>query len=250
MPTVPVCQAAHVGTLEYQQAWDLQLRLAQEIREGHRPNTLLLLEHPPVYTKGRLSKTEHLLLTPEALQEKGITIYETDRGGQVTFHGPGQLVAYPVVNLREWGGPVKYVRTLERIIIDTLADFDVRAGNVEGLTGVWVDDAKIAAIGVKISRGVAYHGLSLNVNTDLSYYDYIVPCGIEDRGVTSVSTVLAASVEMEHVRYSLTYHFGQGMGFKMVEADLSLELAAHNPGFFGKGLGNPFLQERVPQRPS
>lgn len=225
MATAPVCQAAHLGTLEYQQAWELQLRLAHEIRDGQRPNTLLLLEHPPVFTKGRLSKTEHVLLTPQALEEKGIPIYETDRGGQVTFHGPGQLVAYPVVNLREWGGPLKYVRTLERIIIDTLADFDVAAGLVDGLTGVWVGDAKIAAIGVKISRGVAYHGLAINVNTDLSYYEYIVPCGIDDRPVTSMANLLSGPVEMEQVRYSLTYHFGQGMGFKMTEADLAMELS-------------------------
>ena len=224
MPNTLVCQSAHLGTLEYQQAWDLQLRFAQEIRDGQRPNTLLLLEHPPVYTKGRLSKTEHVLLTPEALQEKGIPIYETDRGGQVTYHGPGQLVAYPVVSLRDWGGPLKYVRTLERIIIDTLADFDVIAGLVEGLTGVWVDDAKIAAIGVKISRGVAYHGLAINVNTDLSHYEYIIPCGIEDRPVTSLSKIVGGAAEMEQVMYSLTYHFGQGMGFKMVEADLAIEL--------------------------
>jgi len=225
LPTPPVCQAAHVGILEYQQAWDLQLRLAQEIRDGLRPNTLLMLEHPPVFTKGRLSKTDHVLLDPDALQNKGIAIFDTDRGGQVTFHGPGQLVAYPVVNLKEWGGPVKYVRTLERIIIDTLVDFDVTASLVEGLTGVWVGDAKIAAIGVKISRGVAYHGFAINVNTDLNYYDYIVPCGIEDRPVTSLSKVLGGPVEMEQVRYSLTYHFGQGMDFKMVEADFGLELA-------------------------
>ena len=225
MPPPPVCNVSRLGTLGYQQAWALQLRLAQEIRDGQRPNTLLLLEHPPVFTKGRLSKTDHVLLTPQALEEKGIPIYETDRGGQVTFHGPGQLVAYPVVNLREWGGPLKYVRTLERIIIDTLADFNLTAGLVDGLTGVWVGEAKIAAIGVKIGRGVAYHGLAINVNTDLSYYDYIVPCGIEDRPVTSVAELLGGSVEMEQVRYSLTYHFGQGMGFKMTEADLGVELS-------------------------
>jgi len=239
VPTTPVCQAAHLGTLEYQQAWDLQLRLAQEIRDGQRPNTLLLLEHPPVFTKGRLSKTEHVLLTPEALQEKGIPIYETDRGGQVTFHGPGQLIAYPVVNLREWGGPLKYVRTLERIIIGTLADFDVAAELVEGLTGVWVGDAKIAAIGVKISRGVAYHGFSINVNTDLSYYDYIIPCGIEDHPVTSMAQLLGHAVDTEEVRYSLTYHFGQGMGFKMAEADLSIELNAELREASASGVDNP-----------
>ena len=215
----PICQAAHLGTLEYQKAWDLQLRIAKEVRESNRPNTLLLLEHPSVYTKGRLSSLDHLLLSPNELADKGICVYETDRGGQITYHGPGQLVAYPVVDLRQWGGPLKYVRTLERIIIDTLGDFQIQAGLVEGLTGVWTGDAKVAAIGVKISRGVAYHGLSINVNTDLSYYDHIVPCGIDDRPVTSMAQLLGRSVDQQEVQYSLVYHFGQNMGFKMEEVD-------------------------------
>jgi lipoate-protein ligase B len=179
----------------------------------------LLLEHPPVYTRGRLSRPEHISLTPDQLRAKGISIYDTDRGGQVTYHGPGQLVGYPVVDLREWGGPVKYVRTLERIIIDTLADFEIQGGPEPGLTGVWVGDAKIAAIGVRISRGVAYHGFAINVNTDLSYYDHIVSCGIEDRPVTSMTRLLGEEVEMEMVEYSVAYQFGKGMGFRMVEAD-------------------------------
>ncbi len=212
------CQAAFLGIVEYQPALDLQRSLAQQISEGKQPNTLLLLEHPPVYTKGRLSRLDHLLLSPKELQVKGIDVYETDRGGQITYHGPGQLVAYPVVALRQWGGPLKYVRTLERVIVDTLGDFQIQGGLVEGLTGVWVGDAKVAAIGVKISRGVAYHGLSINVNTDLSYYDHIVPCGIDDRPVTSMARLLDRPVEPEEVRYSLVYHFGRNMGFKMQEA--------------------------------
>ena len=114
------------------------------------------------------------------MEARGIAVYEADRGGQVTFHGPGQLVGYPVIDVRAWGGPLKYVRTLEQVIIATLADFGVIAGVSDGITGVWAGEAKIAAIGVKISRGVAYHGFAINVNTDLSYFDYIVPCGIED----------------------------------------------------------------------
>ena len=219
MPPLSTCQAARMGTMDYQQAWDLQLRLAQEIREGRQPNTLLLLEHPLVYTKGRLSQAVHVLLSPEEIRGIGIAVLETDRGGQVTFHGPGQLIGYPVVNLKDWGGPLKYVRTLEQVIIASLADFKIEAGVVEGVTGVWVGDAKIGAIGVKISRGVAYHGFSLNVNTDLSYYDYIVPCGIEDKPVTSMAKILGSVVDMEEVNYSVVYHFGRCMGFKMAEVD-------------------------------
>lgn len=188
---------------------------------GEQPNTLLLLEHPSVYTKGRLSRPDHILLSPEETEAKGIPIYETDRGGQVTYHGPGQLVGYPVVDLRQWGGPLKYVRTLERIIVDTLAEFEIEAGSMEGRTGVWAGDGKIAAIGVKISRGVAYHGFSINVNTDLSYYNHIVPCGIPDLAVSSMAQILGETVDPAMAQYSLVYHFGSGMGFHMVETDLS-----------------------------
>ncbi len=205
--------------MEYRQAWDLQVNLADAVRSGQEPNTLLLLEHPPVYTRGRLSKPEHILLAADELEARGIAVYEADRGGQVTFHGPGQLVGYPVIDVRAWGGPLKYLRALEQIIIATLADFGVIAGVIDGITGVWAGEAKIAAIGVKISRGVAYHGLAINVNTDLSYFDHIVPCGIEDRPVTSMAQILSQRVDMDMVQYSLTYQFGKAMGFTMVESE-------------------------------
>jgi len=220
VPTPSPCQIIRLGTVEYHRAWELQVELAAKVHDGAQPNTLLLLEHSPVYTKGHLSKPEHILLSDEELRQKGIGVYEADRGGQVTFHGPGQLVAYPVVDLREWGGPVKYVRTLERIIVDSLADFKITAETIDGITGVWVDGAKIAAIGVKISRGVAYHGFAINVTTDLSYYSHIVPCGIADRPVTSMAEVLGEDVDMGMAQYSLAYQFGKGMGFRMVEAEL------------------------------
>lgn len=200
------------GTVDYRRAWEWQVALADAVREGRRPNTLLLLEHPPVYTLGRLSKPEHLLASPEELAAVGADLVETDRGGQITFHGPGQLVAYPVVDLRGWGGPLKYVRTLEQVIINVLSDFGISAGLNPGLTGVWVGDAKIAAIGVKISRGVAYHGFSINVNTDLSYYDRIVPCGIEDGQVTSMERVLGQPLDLADVAQRVAVRFGEGMG--------------------------------------
>ena len=200
------------------------MRLAQEIRDHQRPNTLLLLEHPPTYTLGRLSQAGHILLSPEELERRGISVCETDRGGQATYHGPGQLVAYPVVDLREWGGPLKYVRTLEQVIIGTLADLQLQGHLEEGITGVWVGDGKVAAIGVKISRGVAFHGLAINVNTDLSYFSHIVPCGIPDLRVTSIAQESHRPVDMGMVRYSLVYRFGREMGFKMVEGEVATDL--------------------------
>jgi lipoate-protein ligase B len=226
VPTQALCQVVYLGLVEYRRAWELQVRVAQAVREGRQPNTLLLLEHPPVYTWGRLSPPEHMLLTPAQLAERGIAVVETDRGGQVTFHGPGQLVAYPIVDLRQWGGPLKYVRTLEQAIIRTLADLGVAGELMPGLTGVWVGGAKIAAIGVKISGGVAHHGFAINVNTDLTYFHHIVPCGIGDRPVTSVSQALGKTAPMDQVRYSAAYQFGQVMGFRMAEGELPASLAA------------------------
>ena len=219
MPIAPTCNVYHLGTVEYLPAWELQRELVQRVADGHQPNTLLLLEHQPVYTMGRRGTRDQVLLSDSQLTERGIALTESDRGGEVTYHGPGQLVAYPVLDLKEWGGPVKYVRTLEQVIIKTLADFGVVASLVEGLTGVWVEGRKIAAIGVRISRGVCHHGLALNVNTDLSYFQHIVPCGIEDGEVTSMEGLLGNHVDMETVAYSLVYHLGVEMGFRMVESE-------------------------------
>ena len=140
-----------------------------------------------------------MLLDDGKLRELGLQLHEVDRGGEVTYHGPGQLVGYPILDLREWGGPVKYVRSLEQVIIKTLADFGIHAGLVNGLTGVWVEAEKIASIGVKISRGVSYHGFALNVNTNLAFFDHIIPCGIADREVTSMERLRGDAVEVDVV---------------------------------------------------
>ena len=219
MPEKPYCQVISLGTVEYRRAWRLQTELVDAVHDGRQPNTLLLLEHPPVYTRGRLSKDEHIPFTPRELREQGIEVVETDRGGQVTYHGPGQLVAYPIVNLREWGGPLKYVRTLEQVIINSLAYFGIAASVEPGRTGVWVGDAKIAAIGVKISRGIAHHGFAINVNPDLSKFAQIVPCGITDRGVTSIAPLMERAnrpqPNMKQVRDAVVRSFGSGMGYRM-----------------------------------
>ena len=215
MPPANLCRAVWLGDMEYLEAYDLQLSLVEKVHSGQEPNTLLLLEHPHVYTKGRLSKESDVLLPEEDLAAKGVAVLETDRGGQVTYHGPGQLVVYPIVNLKDWGGPVKYVRALEQVVIATLAEMGITANCESGNTGVWTGQGKIAAIGVKISRGIAFHGLALNVNTDLTYYQNIIPCGIADRPVTSMASILREPVDMELVRYGLVYQFGREFGWTM-----------------------------------
>ncbi len=223
----PLCTVHHLGAVEFVRAWDLQKALADEVRSGARPNTLLLLEHPPVYTIGRTGSRDQVLLDRDGPGGLDIPVHDVDRGGQVTYHGPGQLVAYPILDLRQWGGPLQYVRTLERIIIATLGDFGIEGVLVEGLTGVWAaigpapdqPRSKIASIGVKISRGVCYHGLALNITTDLGPYQHIVPCGIVDCGTTSMQE-LSGAADPELVAYSLTYHLGREMGFSMKAAPL------------------------------
>ena len=217
------CHILKPGLIDYLQAWELQKQLAEQVATGHRPNTLLLLEHPHVYTIGRSGSREDILLSPQQLDSMGVSVYDVDRGGQVTYHGPGQLVAYPIVNLKGWGGPLQYVRTLEQAMLKTLADYGITGTLINGLTGVWVDqNEKIGAIGVKISRGVSHHGLALNVNTNLDFYRYIVPCGVSDKGVTSAKTLLGESIELDAVAYTFHYHFGRLMGFRMAEKDTSV----------------------------
>lgn len=198
-----ICHVSELGTIDYRVAWEIQNKLARARVEGLTLDTLLLLEHPHTYTLGRSTRPEHLLLSKAECAQRGITVVEVDRGGDITYHGPGQLIAYPIRYL----GPVTsigriakanyvdYLRRLEDVIIRTLASFGVAARREEGLTGVWVDTQtgpeKIAAIGVHVNaQGISTHGLALNVTTDLSYFAGIVPCGIADRPVTSMQALL------------------------------------------------------------
>ena len=210
------CRVINAGVVPYREAWDWQVEIARQVREGLSPDTLLLLEHPHTYTRGRLAPDSDLLLDAATRTVRGIDMVETDRGGLITYHGPGQLVAYPIVRLRGRGGPHWYVRTLERVIIGTLAEFNLPAATVEGLTGVWTADGqrKIAAIGVKIAGGVAYHGFAINVNPDLTMFDGIVPCGITDREVTSLAMELGAAPAMETVREVAARRFCAELGLE------------------------------------
>ena len=212
------CRYCWLGRVEYPRARAMQEELVNLVHDGQSPNILLLLEHPHVYTRGRLSREEHQLTPEDELAALGAPVHETDRGGQITYHGPGQLVGYPVINLRQLGmGPLQYIRTLEQVIIDALGEFAIPAHAEPGLTGVWTAGGKAAAIGVKISRGVAFHGFALNVDPDLSYYRHIVPCGISDRPVTSMAALLGRTVDMAAVRAILVRRFGAAMGLAMAE---------------------------------
>jgi lipoyl(octanoyl) transferase len=181
------------GIVPYEQARKAQLRLQERRQHDEVPDVLLLLEHPAVYTRGRRSSAEELPMGREWYELQGIEVRDTDRGGRVTYHGPGQLIAYPIVSLRPYGDDVlAYVRGLERVMIEALGEHGVRAGVIEGLTGVWVGDRKIGSIGVHVSRGVTTHGLAVNIGNDLQPFEWIVPCGIEGVAMTSLSRELGA----------------------------------------------------------
>ena len=196
-----VCRIIRAGLVPYRTAWQRQVDIAQQVRDGFAPETLLLLEHPHTYTRGRLAPDSDLLEHPQSLAARGIDVVETDRGGLITYHGPGQLVAYPIIRLRGRGGPHWYVRTLEQVIIGSLSEFGMATTTVDGMTGVWTEDGrrKIAAIGVKIAGGVAYHGFAINVDPDLCMFQGIVPCGITDREVTSLAVEFGFTPAMDVV---------------------------------------------------
>ena len=203
-------EVRRLGTIGYQAALDLQAQLVEQRKQGLIPDQLLLLEHPPVITLGVRTRNDrsHVLESEAALAARGVGLFETGRGGDVTYHGPGQLVGYPIVDLKPDRCDVhRYVRDLEEVLIRAVDAFGVRAGRIEGLTGIWVGDQKLAAIGVRISRWVTSHGFALNVNTDLSHFGLIVPCGITDKGVTSLERLLGHALPMDEVAETVARQF-------------------------------------------
>lgn len=218
-----------MGVVEYGQAWELQETLLRENLdlkkqgrdEGLLPpdivtrNHLLFCEHPPVYTLGKSGKMEHVLLSSEDIAAKGIAFYPTNRGGDITFHGPGQVVGYPILDLEHWYTDIgRYLRNLEEVIIRVLADYGLKGDRSPGETGVWLDPGdpararKICAMGVRCSRWVTMHGFALNVQTDLSYFDHIIPCGIRDKQVASLDRETGYAVPLAEVRQRIVHHFG------------------------------------------
>jgi lipoyl(octanoyl) transferase len=200
-----------LGVVEYEEALALQQRLVEDRKAGRISDQLLLLEHPAVITLGVRARSDrsHVIATPEALSARGVGVFETGRGGDVTYHGPGLLVGYPFIDLRPDRCVVhRYVRDLEEVLIRAVAAFGISATRIPGLTGIWVGDAKLAAIGVRISRWVTSHGFALNVNTQLSDFDLIVPCGISDKSVTSMERLLGRSLAMDEVEDAVIAAFG------------------------------------------
>src|SRR5437763_8858913 len=210
------CCLRQLGRIDYASALQMQRQLAADRKQGLVPDQLLLLEHPHVITLGRNGHMENLLAGDDVLERAGISFYPTDRGGDVTYHGPGQLVGYPILDLRDWQRDVgAYVRAIEQAIMDTLADYGIEAGRIPKLTGVWVGDRKIAAIGVHRSRWVTSHGFALNVSTDLSYFQYIVPCGLT-KPVTSMAQ-LGVRASLDEVGERLAVHFARIFDREMLE---------------------------------
>ena len=200
-----------LGKVDYLSAWELQKDVARRRLDGAVPDTLLLLEHdPPVITLGRASHREHLLATPAQLTAMSIQLVESDRGGDITYHGPGQLVGYPILDIREHGRDVHlYLRRLEQTLIRTMERLGIAAYRKEGLTGVWVGEEKVAAIGIKVSHWVTMHGFALNVDPKLSHFRLIVPCGIHDKGVTSLRLLLGREVALTEVIPLVVDSFGE-----------------------------------------
>jgi lipoyl(octanoyl) transferase len=198
-----------LGQVPYDDAWALQNRVADERRAGLVPDTLILLEHPHTYTIGRSGTRDHVFLDQAEMAARGITCLDVDRGGDVTYHGPGQLVGYPILDLGPKPDVGLYLRNLEACLIDVLADFGIAAGRLSGYTGVWIGDRKIAAIGIKVSQGVTTHGFALNVSTDLSLFTHILACGIPDKGVTSVALELGSAPAMASVEEAVIARFSE-----------------------------------------
>jgi lipoate-protein ligase B len=196
----------NIGRKSYKAVWDLQKEMQQQRINGNIEDTLILVEHDPVYTLGKNANENHLLQS----RNESVDVFNIERGGDITFHGPGQLVGYPILNLSNYKKSVSwYMRTLEQVLIDTLIEFKITAQRNDGLTGVWVGDEKIAALGVRISRWVTMHGFALNVNPDLSFYDGIIPCGIFDHGVTSMEQLLGKTQNSDNVKNMVIEKFNK-----------------------------------------
>ena len=233
-----------LGKMDYKSAWEYQEDLLQgnlkikaavfngdqQVKASDLPTKhyLLFVEHPPVYTLGKSGKMEHVLITEEQRTNRGIDFFHTNRGGDITFHGPGQIVGYPIFDLEKFYTDIgKYLRQLEEVVILTLADYGIRAGRSAGETGVWIDasvkgkERKICAIGVRCSRWVTMHGFALNVNTNLDYFNYIIPCGIQNKKVTSINEELGRNIDMEEVKDKLKFYFEKVFTINLSEYEVN-----------------------------
>ena len=197
-----------LGFIDYKEAWDLQKEVFELRHKSKVSDVLFLLEHPHTYTLGKVADKKNLISSQEYLDKNNISVYEIDRGGDITYHGPGQIVGYPIINLNEWKNDThKYLRALEEVIIKTCAHYGLIGSREPKYTGVWIEDRKVAAIGIKVSRWITMHGFAFNVNTDLSLFSGIIPCGISDKDVTSIQRELKRKIEIDEVKALLVKNF-------------------------------------------
>lgn len=208
-----------LGLIDYQEAWDLQKEFHQQRSDDNISDIIFLLEHPNTYTLGKTAHKENLIGDQKFLTQNNISVYEIDRGGDITYHGPGQLVGYPIINLNEWQKDThKYLRSLEDVIINVCNDYGLKAGRIEHLTGVWIDERKIAAIGIKVSRWITMHGFAFNINTDLKLFNGIIPCGITDKAVTSLNKELSINeISISIIKDKVIKHFKNIFNYDTVE---------------------------------
>ena len=213
-----------LGTIDYKEAWELQRNIFDQRYINEIDDILLLLEHPQTYTLGKTADRQNLVGNEEYIRKNNISVYHIDRGGDITYHGPGQIVGYPIFNLNNWTKDThKYLRALEEILIQTCADYGLTAERNTKYTGVWIEERKIGAIGIKVSRWITMHGFAFNVNTDLSLYNGIIPCGINDKGVTSLKKELRREIDIKEVKTKILNHT-----LKIFEYDRLMTLAADN----------------------
>jgi lipoyl(octanoyl) transferase len=203
-----------LGLIDYKEAWELQKEIFSQKLDGNSEDFLLLLEHPNTYTLGKTADRLNLKSSEDFLKENHISVYDIDRGGDITYHGPGQIVGYPIIDLNNWFTDAhKYLRALEEVIIKTCAEYDLNCERNPKYTGVWINDKKIAAIGIKISRWITMHGFAFNVNTDLNLFNGIVPCGIQDKAVTSLKNEFKMEIEISKVKQKLLNNFVEIFGY-------------------------------------
>lgn len=205
-----------LGFIDYQNAWDLQKDVFAKRVKDEVADTFFMLEHPHTYTLGKVAEKENLISSEDQLKELGVSVYEIDRGGDITYHGPGQIAGYPIIKLSDWKEDThEYLRSLEEVMMEVCADYGLKTHRNPKYTGVWIEERKIAAIGIKVSRWTTMHGFAFNVNTDLNYFGGIIPCGIKDKDVTSLKRELGREVPIEEVKQKLADKFKEVFGYQM-----------------------------------
>ena len=207
-----------LGLIDYKEAWNIQKSIHQLRVENKIDDILFLLEHPHTYTLGKSADKQNLVGDENYLSDNKISVYDIDRGGDITYHGPGQIVGYPIINLTNWKQDThKYLRAIEEVIIQSCSEYGLNGGRVEKYTGVWINDRKICAIGIKVSRWITMHGFAFNINTDLELFNGIIPCGITDKDVTSLNRELKTEIPLNDVKEKIIHHFNNIFNYDLIK---------------------------------